>query len=87
MTEEEFQGKVLRQLAAIVARLDEQDNAHDQLTGRVDRLSGRVDALSSKVDRLSGEVATLASAVEQALTAFTNLGRRVVRLEHPDSET
>ncbi|RKH80667.1 hypothetical protein D7Y13_43265, partial [Corallococcus praedator] len=76
-----------RQLAAIVARLDEQDNANDQLSGRVDRLSARVDALSSKIDRLSGDVATLASAVEQALTSFTNLGRRVVRLEHPDGGT
>jgi len=79
VTDDEFQGKVLRQLAAIVARLDEQDSAQDRLTEKVDRLT-------VKVDYLSNQVASNAAAVEQALNSITTLSRRVVRLEHPNGE-
>jgi hypothetical protein len=47
-------------LDAVVARLDEQDTAHDRLI--------------EKVDRLSVAVRQSLDASEQALTAVTNLG-------------
>jgi len=59
-----------KRLDAIVARLDEQDAGYDRL--------------NDKVDRLSVAVRNSLEASEQALSAVTNIGRRVTRLEHPD---
>ena len=55
------------QLAAIVARLEDQEDALDRLTG--------------KVDRLAINLSTTAQAAERALTEITSLSRRVTRLE------
>lgn len=64
-----LEGQVNARLDAIVARLDEQDHAHDVLV--------------EKVDRLGSAVRDSLAASEQALTAVTALSRRVYRLEHP----
>ncbi|MGR3503433.1 hypothetical protein [Pseudaestuariivita sp.] len=63
-------GDVISRLDAIVTRLDEQDQSHDRLMGKVDRLSVKVDQLS-----------VLARAGEEAMTSLDALSRRVAKLE------
>ena len=58
MDDEEFKRVVLerfdavdRRLNAIVARLDQQDEAHDNLYGKVDRLQKAVTSLTETVEQ------------------------------------
>ena len=73
MTDDEFKTKVLRDLAAIKARLDDHEAAHDVLVGQVGRLRSLVMSSLKLNDSDLAEVAAL--------------GRRVMRLEHPNGGT
>ena len=70
MTDDEFRGRILSRLDAIVSRLGGQDAATDRLTG--------------KVDRMQAMTAASMAAGEPALTQVTSPSRRVSRLEDPD---
>ena len=70
MTDDEFQGKVLGQLAAIVLRLDERVSEHLRLSQGVERLSDRFER------RLDAVVARL----DEQDNASDALGHKVDRL-------
>ena len=63
---------------AILARIEEQDNA-------IDNISLKMNGLQGDVQRLHDKVHEVGLTGQRALDGVTGLARRVLRIEHPES--
>ena len=81
MGEDEFRREVLAALGRLEAWQSKADGWFDAIVARLDDQEDALDRLTGKVDRLAINLSATAQAAERALTEITSLSRRVTRLE------